>query len=390
MSNILIFRNTWKDFVFTAEYVQVIVDHLVATGHNVVAYDVKRRRVMNFNTRKAKTIIPLIKFLNTPVVYIPVNFIALMIFAIQNQKRFDFSSFLYCRIEYMVLAPLLFNIGERNYVVVFGNIFRRAIRILRVQPFLFTKADLIIIPSEGHRERFVKFMNSKIKYDFTEKARNLSFPIPSLEIIKNLTQDEIQAFSKKYGIPQGNNVFFLGTCASLNEQHLKIIDQFTSISNIEPQTTTLIFPLTYSESSHYEEHKKLIIKSANQKIGNYHLVFLTQYLPAKEYLSLLKRSDFFINMRLTDQLAASVYEAFYSGNIIISGNWLPYSIFIKKNELFAVEINHVNELGDTIKTILGSLEEYKIKARRNTPKVSASYNSSVLIKEWGKLFQSVK
>jgi len=124
MSKIVIFRNTRKDFVFTAEYIQVIVEELVKRGHAVTAYDPKRRRVMDFSSRKCKTILPLPKKLEVPILYIPLNFIVLIFFAIKNNRKYDFATFMYCRLEHIILARLLFKIAKINYAPFFGSDFK--------------------------------------------------------------------------------------------------------------------------------------------------------------------------------------------------------------------------------------------------------------------------
>jgi len=390
MSKIVIFRNTRKDFVFTAEYIQVIVEELVKRGHSVTAYDPKRRRVMEFSSRKCKTILPLPKKLEVPIIYIPLNFIALIIFAIKNNRKYDFATFMYCRLEYIILARLLFKIAKVNYIIIFGNIFRRAIKLIKFFSFFFKKSNLILVNSEEHRSNFVKFMEAHLHFNFNDKTKDFPLYIPSIDKLKIISEKQIKEAYKKYNIPEYNKIIFLGTNASANEQHLKIIDSLEQLEqkgSINTSEIILIFPLTYSESRNYDQDKSRIITYAKQKLKDYKCIFLTTYLPAEEYLALLKGSDIFVNMRKSDQLAASMIEALYTGRIVITGKWLPYSSFIAKNKLKIAEINDVSELSYELQEILNNFEKNKICFKQNTNKITNIFNNKNLINQYCEIFQ---
>jgi glycosyltransferase involved in cell wall biosynthesis len=390
MSKIVIFRKTRNDFIFTAEYIQVIVDELVNRGHDVTAYDPKRRRIMDFSTRESKTVIPLAPKFEIPIIYIPLNFLALLFFAIKNKRNFDFAIYMYCRLEYIVLARFLFKIAPVNYILIFGNIFKRAINIIKVFPFFFEKSTLILVPSEEHRNNFVKFMENHLRLDLNIKTKHFPLPIPTIDKLRIISEEKIKDVWKKYNISEFDKVIFLGTNASQNEQHLEMINSLSELEQtglIQTSEITLVFPLTYSESRSFEQDKNKIISYAKQKLKDYNCIFLTTYLPSEEYLALLKGSDIFINMRKTDQFAASVIEALYSGCVVISGKWLPYSDFITKHRLQLAEINNISELAGELEKILIELEKYKHKFRKNMDKVGLIYNNKSLVNQYCKIFQ---
>lgn len=390
MSKIVIFRNTREDFVFTAEYIQVIVDELANRGHGVTAYDPKRRRIMNFSTRQCRTIFPMSSKLEMPMIYIPLNFLALLFFAIKNKRKFDFTIFMYCRLEYIVLARFLYKIAPVNYILIFGNIFKRAIKIIKIFPFFFKKSALILVPSEEHKNNFVNFMETQGNFRLGNKTKHFPLPIPSIDKLKIISEEKVKDVYKKYNISEFNTILFLGTNASANEQHLKIIDSLSQIEqrgSVKSSAITLIFPLTYSESRSYEQDKSRIITYAGQKLKNYNYRFLTTYLPSEEYLALLKGSDIFVNMRKSDQFAASVIEALYSGLVVINGAWLPYSNFITKNKLQIAQINDVSELSYELEKILTRFENFKQKFQDNTAKMSIIYNNKNLVNQYCEIFK---
>lgn len=378
MSKIIIFRNTRRDFIFTAEYIQVIVEELVKRGHAVTAYDPKRRRVMDFSSQKCKTILPLPKKLEVPVLYIPLNIIALIIFAIKNNRKYDYATFMYCRLEYIVLARLLFKIAKVNYALIFGNIFRRAVKLIKIFPSFYLNSDLILVPSGEHRDSFVDFMEEKLDMNLNDKTKHCLLPIPSLDELDKISEEKIKSIFIKYDIPEHNITLFLGTCASRNEQHLRIIDslaQLESEKTFKSSDLTLIFPLTYSESRYYEQDKINIISYAKTKLKNYNCIYLTNYLPSEEYLALLKGSDIFVNVRLSDQFAASLIEALFSNIIVLCGSWLPYSKFITKYEIEILEIDDVSKLSYKINDILYNFEEHKQNAEQNKSKIALAYDN---------------
>jgi hypothetical protein len=95
-----------------------------------------------------------------------------------------------------------------------------------------------------------------------EKTKNFPLPIPSIDKLKNISEKQIKKAYKKYNIPEYNKIIFLGTNASANEQHLKIIDSLEQLEqkgSINTSEIILIFPLTYSESRNYDQDKSRII-----------------------------------------------------------------------------------------------------------------------------------
>lgn len=390
MNKIIVFRNTRKDFVFTADYIQVIVEELVQRGHEVRAYDPKRRRIMDFSTRKCQTIFSMSSRLEIPLIYVPLNFLALLVFALKNKRKFDYAIYMYCRLEYVVLARFLYKMAPINYILIFGNNFKKAIKIIKLFPFFYKKSDLILVPSEKHRDNFVLFMEDLIRKPLIHKTKHFPLPIPTLDILKMLSEENIQRVYRKHNIPNFHKVLFLGTKASANEQHLKIIENLYHLEQnniISTAEITLIFPLTFSASSCYEGEKEQIISYAKQKLKKYNCVFLTSYLPAEEYLTLLKGSDIFVNMRKTDQLAASVIEALYSECIVINGKWLPYLTFNKKNNLEVIEVNDVLELAAVLEKILVQFESYKQKFKANSKKIDQIINNKDCINRYCEIFQ---
>jgi glycosyltransferase involved in cell wall biosynthesis len=121
-------------------------------------------------------------------------------------------------------------------------------------------------------------------------------------------------------------------------------------------------------------------------LKDYKCIFLTTYLPAEEYLALLKGSDIFVNMRKSDQLVASMIEALYTGRIVITGKWLPYSSFIAK-KLKIEEINDVSELSYELQEIFNNFEKNKICFKQNPNKIINIFNNKNLINQYCEIFQ---
>ncbi|MDZ7821468.1 MAG: glycosyltransferase [Candidatus Marinimicrobia bacterium] len=390
MSKIFIFRNTRKDFIFTAEYIQVIVEELVKRGHEVTAYDPKRRRIMDFSSRKCKTIFSLPKKLEVPFFYIPLNILALIILVIKNRRKYDFATFMYCRLEYIVLAKLLFKVAKINYVLIFGSDFKLNKKNMKKKLYFLENINLILFPSEELREYFLKNFNDLTYLELEKKTKHFPLPIVTIDKLKCISKNDIRKVFKKYNISEGSKTVFLGTCASKNEQHIRIIDSLAQLENkgvIRSTDLTLIFPLTYSASRFYEKDKISTISYAKKKLQDYNCVFLTTYLPAEEYLALLKGSDIFVNMRISDQFAASVIEALYSGTIVVSGSWQPYSKFIAKHEIALLEIDDVSKVNYEIEVILNDFKKYKQIFNENKEKMKFVLNNVDSINRYCEIFQ---
>lgn len=387
MKKLLFFRNTQSDFVILPSSVQFSVDYLIKEGYEVTVYDPKKRRIMNYNTAKCKTLINIPKLLNFPAIYIPINFFALLIFALKNYKKYDISTFMYSRIEYFVLSKFLYKISKNNYVFIFGNIFKRKTNLIKTIPHFYKKADKIIVPSMQHRDDFVEYMKNNINEDFDHKTLFVELPKINFNILSKIDTQTVDFFCEKYKIPNNDNVIIIGSNAGPYEQHSKIIDELALIKENLRHNTTIIFPLTYSP--HYNAHKYIstIINHAETKLQNCNMIFIDRFLPPDEMLSLRKRSDIFLNMRSSDQFAASVKESLLIGSIIISGSWLPYNSFIDKNKIFVYKINSIDKLHVALIDVLSNFTMYKSKSNNNSIIMKDLFNNDLLAKKWSELFR---
>lgn len=386
MSKILIFKNTPSDFEFQELYIKEVVEGLINTGHQVHVYDVKRRTFMNFNNRTS------FRYFSSSVIFkygflnIFLSVIALLLFGYRNRKSYDYTNFMYCRLEYMIFAKLLMKISKVNHATIFGNIFKRKIRLIKIYPEFFKKIDLILVPSEDHRDFFVEFMEKNLKIKFSNKTNYAELPVPSLDIMEKLTDDYVSQISEKLNIPQGNIVIIAGTCADTNEQHLEIINELSLLDKSIYEKITFIFPLTYPKNPKTSNYINELKNSANNLLKTSQIIYLEEFLKNEEFLALFVIGDVFINCRKTDQLAASIFEALYSDTLIITGKWLKYDKFIESNNIFLIRIDKFQELHSAINDYISNRNQYLEKIKKNKTIIKKRYNKELIVSNWCSIY----
>ena len=94
---------------------------------------------------------------------------------------------------------------------------------------------------------------------------------------------------------------------------------------------------------------------------NYQVI--TNRLTEEQVLSLRIITDIAINIQTSDVLASSLQEHLYCGNILIVGEWLPYSIY-DENGIFYIKTS-LEQLYHNILYALTHMEELKKKSAEN-------------------------
>jgi glycosyltransferase involved in cell wall biosynthesis len=385
--HILLFRNTKADFVFSADYVQFLIEELIKFGFQISVYDVSRRRFMDFHTRKCVVFFNIPEFLNKSIVRVLFNVLALIKFALTNKQKFDVANFMYCRLEYLIFARLLLKISKVNLVSIFGSDFNNYLYIHSKLKYLYRKANGILFSNELNSISFLATFK-KEKVDLSSKIKIIYYPINRLNILQDLSSNYISRIREKYGININKTVVFCGINANKNEQHELIIRSLELFKELSGDLV-LIFPLTYGGTNDY---KNKIMSLAKEKLFGIQMIFLTEYLTSQEIAALSTTCDLYINIRRKDQYAASIFEAFYNKSLLITGTWLPYST-LKEEGFYFHEINSIEELGVSFRNAISDLKnhnsDFEKKIEQNRNLVIENYNPNKTIDKWINFYQTV-
>jgi len=238
--------------------------------------------------------------------------------------------------------------------------------LLNKKEFL-ERANTITVQNKEMKE----FVLKKYGTHFSSKIELLLFPI------KNLTFkyiDELKDIntSKKINIAIGYN-------ANKRQNHSKVLDEMQKLSKVYLDKINLIFFMHYGEDERYKN--KLLTKTRALNIS-YEVV--EKRLLENELASIRKASDIMIMMPVSDAFSASLSEVLYSENIVIVGNWLPYSRY-KENKVYYEEIESFKDLSEKLKYVIDNYQMLKNKAIGNREKIIATLDYDGNLIKWIKI-----
>lgn len=194
---------------------------------------------------------------------------------------------------------------------------------------------------------------------------------------------KINEFRLKYNIPKDKIVIQVGYSGGAGHYHLEIINSLTMFSDQLKDKVFLLVPTTYNNQDR-EYFQKLKTKLENSIFETAHL---TEYLSDEEVLMLPIVSDIHINVRDADALNNAMMEALYSGNLLITGAWLPYGILKRRNIKFA-EVESINEIGRLVNTYCKHPNEiYQLTENPKLTKEAFSMQNHIV--NWANMYKEL-
>ncbi|HCY74472.1 MAG TPA: hypothetical protein DHV28_00995 [Ignavibacteriales bacterium] len=172
-------------------------------------------------------------------------------------------------------------------------------------------------------------------------------------------------FLKKYNIAENKIKITICYCGNPICNHLSILNELEKIDSERKEKIHLLVPMTYGNfSKDYLEEVKL--KLDQTKIS---YTLFEKFLSLEELIKLRVISDIMIMMNNSDALSASVNEALYAENLLISAVWLPYSPF-RLAKIYFYETDFL-KLGETVSFAVDNFEKIKIDLAKNPARVKS-------------------
>ena len=156
------------------------------------------------------------------------------------------------------------------------------------------------------------------------------------------------------GMPENSLVITCGYYQKPEQQHLKLLKSIVTIKDKLPVNYLFVFPMTYPGNRDYiSTVEEFLIKNKLK-----YKLFKT-WLSNNEVALLRKASEIMISVMKNDQFSGALLEYIYTGNLIITGSWLPYK---KLDELriFRYKVDTVDEVGNTL---IKSISEINTKRK---------------------------
>ena len=235
------------------------------------------------------------------------------------------------------------------------------------------------------RATFVTFANEVTKNDFRKeleiKTNNLyicRFGLEPLETLKksSTSKNEAKKILKwnplKLAITVGYNL-------NPGQQHSKIIHELKKLSHLR-EKIQLIFPLTYSGNRRY---KKKLLHEIDTMPFECHIY--DKYMSEQDVALIRSASDIMIQLQITDQFSGSMLEYLYTRNVVITGDWLPYSTLEDKGIKF-ISVSDFHDLGEKLTKVVLDYPRYFDRTNHNPNKVYELGSWNYVMNDWTALY----
>jgi len=190
-------------------------------------------------------------------------------------------------------------------------------------------------------------------------------------------------FLSKYNIPENKIKITVGYCGDPICNHLLILDELEKFDQMTKDKIHLLVPMTYGNFT--KEYMQAVILKLNQSKISYTL--FDKFLSLDELLKLRVTSDMMIMMNKSDALSASVCEALYADNLLISAGWLPYSP-LRLQKIFFYETDF-GQLGQTVIEAVNNFDEVKVKLVNNPDRIKNLTASNITLMQWTDILNSL-
>lgn len=291
------------------------------------------------------------------------------------RRKYDYIHIHY--IEDIILRDVDFfinNLKTTLIISVWGSDFLRASDTKREQMRkLFRLCDKITISNALVIEAFKNYYKGE---EFCNKIVMLKFFVKPLnDLIVDYDEKKHFIAKQELGIDTSKVVLTIGYNASRMQQHLLIFKELFNNSKITSlkDNLHLVLPLTYPKDKEYIESLKNIL----DKSGFSYSIF-TEFLSNEELLTLRYSSDIFVQLQTTDMLSGSMLEYLALGNLVVTGNWLPYSELLDNG----ISFNSIDSISELPKEILKVNLLNLNKIVKNKKAVEFVFGREELINKW--------
>ena len=273
-------------------------------------------------------------------------------------------------------------IKKRNVGLIatlFGSDFYRSSKDeLNIQRKIYETADKIVLGPN------MKPDFEKVFPGFSEKIVFNQFGSKRLDIIVELDQKtKKETLKAKYGIPDNKIVVTLGYNAKPEQQHLFFLEQLKKTHALQKERIFLLLPLTYGKDD-IAYYSKLL--STLSETGIQYRCF-EERLSDEEIAETKLVSDITVNLQTTDALSSSVKEAFVAGNILLVGDWLPYSIYNDLGAYFFTASKE--EFSNKLFNIIDRFDFYKNESRKNSEIIQKFASWKYIIPEFVSIYKEL-
>lgn len=267
-------------------------------------------------------------------------------------------------------------------VSIWGSDFLRASEgRKRNMAVLFNRADYITIASDKVIEEFKAYYQ---RSSFLSKIVLCRFGLEPLESLIPILKSGVNSrISKsKIGLCADKIVITIGYNASRLQHHIDIIENIEQFSLLFPfhDKIEFLLPMTYPIDTEYiGVIKKTILNS------KFHYNVIEQFLSDEDIAHLRVASDIFIQLQPTDMLSGSMLEHLSTGNLVITGSWLPYDCLDNWN-IILYKINKLDAVAEKLYSVLCDYSVCREKCLKNKEAIIERFRWKNVIGDWISLY----
>lgn len=262
--------------------------------------------------------------------------------------------------------------NKKVKITIWGSDFyRSSIARREKQRIFYKKVDAIQVATQHMKNDFIDYYK-----DFNDKIKLGHFGLIQYDVIKDLlATEDVNETKNKLGIPEDKLIITCGSNGIKEQQHQLIIDALIKLESSIKKELYLVFPMTYGLKELYKSEIELKLNASN---FSYKLV--DTKLNLKDICRLRIATDIAINIQKTDAFSATIQEHLFAKNILVVGDWLPYSKLDDYNVLYFK--SSIDSLHDTLLDLIVDFEKIKQKTTSNMAKMESITSWDSAIDNW--------
>jgi hypothetical protein len=291
-----------------------------------------------------------------------------------RKGAYDAVHVLYCIQDLLFVGKPLRMAASRLILTVFGSDFFQLSGFKK--PWyrkVFQSADFVTSNNSMAME--------KIRDDFSlrpERLKICRFGNDTLETIGRLENIPIRVSRELLHLPTGKKIICIGYNYDSIQQHIPVLQSIAENIELRRQKDELFFlvPMTYGTEAGYRAR----LLDALSRFP-FHYLTLEKFLSQEENAHLRRVPDIIIQLQKSDSLSASTQEHMFAGNLLITGDWLPYDDMVNAGIYFRT-VADPRQSGPELLNCLENLEAEKQKCTGNRGAIKKLSSWSANIDSW--------
>lgn len=286
-------------------------------------------------------------------------------------------------IPYMSLLPMLRMRSKKIIISFWGSDILRLNhkRIVRnkVIKILLNYADRITMSTAEMEAKFRK----EFGRGFSDKIVRTHFGSQVVAKMQEIECEDICTIKEQYAITRDKVVISVGYNGYPGQQHLRVLEVITRLSDEDRNKIHLLLRLTYGlPNDEYLERVKEMV----QRTGCTYSIF-TNYLTEEEVAKLTEVTDVFVHAQTSDARSASMCEHLFAGCVVMNPTWISYSEL--KDRVFYLTFSDDEDLMHLIKDNIVPKRESKYypKLISNKRAIYQMTSWEIAREEWIKAYE---